>query len=145
MGRRSGIREFNGCLIIGQQSIHQYPNYWFSSDLHKVTKTKWQFLLQKVFLSVFFLGPLVIMNAWICGSYRENWRGETHVERNGHQSYKWLCADYSVWDDFFSTNIHFHRCAKNHVQLFFRKVLKVLENFWDFMHFLSYRFISVYE
>lgn len=53
MGRRSGIREFNGCLIIGQQSIHQYPNYWFWSDLHKVTKTKWQFLLQKVFLCFF--------------------------------------------------------------------------------------------
>lgn len=44
---------------------------------------------------------------------------------------------------FFQLIFIFIDVPKNHVQLFFRKVLEVLENFWDFMHFLSYRFICV--
>lgn len=145
MGRRSGIREFNGRLIIGQQSIHQYPNYWFSSDLHKVTKTKWQFLLQKVYLSVFFSGSFghhECLDLWVIQRKLVR-RNSCREERTSKlmaacwlQRLRWF---------FFQLIFIFIDVPKNHVQLFFRKVLEVFENFWDFMHFLSYRFISVYE
>lgn len=88
----------------------------------------------------FFLGPFgqhECLDLWVIQGKLER-RNSCREERTSKLMAVFLNRLRCLRWFFFSTNIHFHKCAKKSCTF-----LQVLENFWDIMHFLSNRFICV--